>query len=142
MQGRYDEAERLTEECERATRQNDIHSQILWRSTRAKVFARRGEHVEAERLAREALGIANGSDFLVAHADALADLSEVLELAGRRGEAVGALEESINLHSAEGQSRRSRCLPGTPRGLARGRHLAAARPGVCAPKSSASLLGR
>ena len=42
MQGRYDEAERLTKECERATRQNDIHSQILWRSTRAKVLARRG----------------------------------------------------------------------------------------------------
>jgi DNA-binding SARP family transcriptional activator/tetratricopeptide (TPR) repeat protein len=102
LQGGYDQAERLTEECERAARQNDIHSQILWRSTRAKVFARRGEHAEATRLAREALGIAEGSDFLLAHADACADLSEVLELAGRRGEAVRALEEAIDLHVQKG----------------------------------------
>jgi DNA-binding SARP family transcriptional activator/tetratricopeptide (TPR) repeat protein len=102
LQGRYDEAERLTEECERATRQNDIHSGILWRSTRAKVFARRGDHTEAERLAREAIEIAEGSDFLLAHADALADLSEVHELAGRKSECVLALEQAIGLHMQKG----------------------------------------
>jgi ATP/maltotriose-dependent transcriptional regulator MalT len=102
LQGRYDEAERLTEECERASRPNDMYSQILWRSTRAKVIARRGEHTAAERLAREAVGIAEGSDFVVARAEALADLGEVLELAGRSGEAGRALEEAIELHLEKG----------------------------------------
>ncbi len=102
LQGRYDEAERLTEECDRASRPNDIHSQILWRSTRAKVLARRGEHAAAERLAQEALGIAEGSDFLIAHAEARADFGEVLDLAGRRSEGGRALEEAIELHLEKG----------------------------------------
>jgi tetratricopeptide (TPR) repeat protein len=102
LQGRYDEARRLTEECERATRANDIHSQILWRSTRAKTFARSGEHDEAERLARDALAIAESSDFLLAHADALSDLSEVLELAGHDRDAAEALSQSIELHERKG----------------------------------------
>ena len=43
LQGRYDEAEQLTRECEEASRPNDVHSQILWRSIRAKVLARKGD---------------------------------------------------------------------------------------------------
>src|SRR5206468_7344945 len=33
MQGRYDEAEQLTYECEAAARANDVHSGVIWRST-------------------------------------------------------------------------------------------------------------
>ena len=40
-QGRYDEAEQLTRECEEACRPNDVHSHVMWRATRAKVLARR-----------------------------------------------------------------------------------------------------
>src|SRR5439155_26590966 len=43
MQGRYDEAEQLTRECEEAARRNDVHSQVHWRATRATVNPRRGE---------------------------------------------------------------------------------------------------
>jgi len=102
MQGRDDEAEALTRECEEASRSNDIHSHILWRSTRAKVLARRGDVAAAETLAREAVAFASGSDFLVAHADALADLAEVLEVAGRRDEGVRALRSAIDLHERKG----------------------------------------
>ena len=82
LQARYDEAEQLTRECEDATRANDIHSDILWRSTRAKTLAQRGEFEAAEQLGTEALAIASTSDFHQAHADALMDLAEVLALAG------------------------------------------------------------
>ena len=102
MQGRDDEAEALTRECEEAAWSNDIHSFILWRTTRAKVLARRGEVAAAETLAREAVAFAAGSDFLVAHADSLGDLAEVLELAGRRHEAVHALRSAIELHERKG----------------------------------------
>jgi hypothetical protein len=102
LQGRYDEAERLTEECERAARPNDIHSQILWRSTRAKVFARRQAFDEAERLAREAIEFAESSDFLLAHAAALADLGEVLELMGREEEADRTLIDAAALYERKG----------------------------------------
>jgi tetratricopeptide (TPR) repeat protein len=102
LQGRYEEAERLTEDCERASRPNDVHSRIQWRSIRAKAVARQGDLDRAELLAREAVAIAEGSDFLLAHADALADLGEVLEVAGRIGEAAEALEAAVSVHEQKG----------------------------------------
>jgi tetratricopeptide (TPR) repeat protein len=102
MQGRYDEAEELTGECERASRPNDIHSQTLWRSIRAKTLARRGELDEARRLGRDAVEFAATSDFLLAHADALSDLGEVYEVAGERQEAIRALEGAIELYERKG----------------------------------------
>ena len=102
LQGRYEEAERLTEECEEAVRSNDIHSHVIWRSTRAKILARRGDFGAAEQLARAAVAFAGTSDFLLAHADAFADLGEVLELAGRREEAAKAHRSAIALHERKG----------------------------------------
>jgi tetratricopeptide (TPR) repeat protein len=104
VQGRYDEAELLTEECERASSPNDVHSQILWRSTRAKVFARRDSFEVAEALAREAVFLAEASDFVLSHADALLDLAEVLHLAGRPGEARPAIEAAITLFEQKGNA--------------------------------------
>jgi predicted ATPase len=101
-QGRYDEAERLTRECEAASRRNDVHSQINWRATRAMVLARRGAFDEAERLAREAVAYAEGTDFLLAHAEALEHLGEVLELAGDRSGAHDALVAAVRLHEQKG----------------------------------------
>jgi tetratricopeptide (TPR) repeat protein len=101
-QGRYDEAEELAREAERSTRPNDVHSHIVWRGTRAKVLARRGELEAAEKLAREAVEYAEASDFLHSHADALTDLAEVLVLAGRRDEAVSTIETAMGLHEQKG----------------------------------------
>jgi DNA-binding SARP family transcriptional activator len=101
-QGKYDEAEHMTRECEAASRANDVHSHILWRSIRAKVFARRRAFVEAERLGREAVAIAETGDFLLAHGDSVADLAEVLELAGRREEAAAMLRRAIDLYESKG----------------------------------------
>ena len=63
-QGRYADAEQMTRECEAASRPNDVHSQILWRSIRAKALARRSEIDDALRLAFEAVALAQESDFL------------------------------------------------------------------------------
>jgi hypothetical protein len=63
---------------------------------------RKGDLSEAERLARSAVAIASAVEYLDAHARAVADLGEVLRLAGRPGEAAAALEEAIGLYEAKG----------------------------------------
>ena len=64
--------------------------------------ARRGEHAEAERLAREAVAICDETDMLDAQGDAYADLAEVLLLAGRAEEAAEALEQALARYERKG----------------------------------------
>ncbi|HUK93948.1 MAG TPA: adenylate/guanylate cyclase domain-containing protein [Gaiellaceae bacterium] len=92
--GEYDEAERFSRASEAAAARDDMISHVLWRSTRAKVEAERGNCEEAEALAREAVGIAEATDLLNTQGDALSDLAEVLSLAGRRDEAVKAFTDA------------------------------------------------
>jgi len=101
-QGAYDEAERFSRAGEAAAATHDVSSQVLWRSARAKVAARRGNLEEAEALAREAVGIGEASDLLNTQGDALSDLAEVLALAGRRVEALTALEEAAGRYERKG----------------------------------------
>jgi DNA-binding SARP family transcriptional activator/class 3 adenylate cyclase len=102
VQGRYDEAERLTRESEEAARPNDIHSHILWRTTRSQVLAQRGDLESAEALALEAVAFASESDFLDSHADALMNLTELRVLAGRHQEAAAHAEEALRLYEQKG----------------------------------------
>ena len=98
----YEQAGELTREAEEAAAANDVHCQIHWRATRAKVIARQGHLESAEQLAREAVAFAAPSDFLCSHGDALADLAEVLVLAGRAREAIDPLCEAIALYGRKG----------------------------------------
>ena len=101
-QGRYGEADALVAEAADAARPNDVHTQIVWRSTRAKILARRGDLEAAESLAREAVGFAAGGDFLHSHAEALMDLAEVLELAGDHDEGAEAARAAAALWERKG----------------------------------------
>ncbi len=93
VQGRDEEALQLTERWppERLTVPEDADAQVGWRRVRAKLLARRGDFEEAERLGREATAIASGTDYLDLHAQALADLAEVLRLAGKPEESAAAV---------------------------------------------------
>jgi hypothetical protein len=64
------------------------------------VLARRGELEKGERLAREAVTLAEETDMLNAHAGALIDLSEVLTLAGLNAQA--ELEQALALYERKG----------------------------------------
>ena len=75
---------------------------MLWRPVRAKVLARRGEHAEAERLAREALAIGEATDDLNGQGDTYADLAEVLLLAGKPDEATATLEQALERYKRKG----------------------------------------
>ncbi|HUK94258.1 MAG TPA: adenylate/guanylate cyclase domain-containing protein, partial [Gaiellaceae bacterium] len=95
-QGELDEAERFSRVSEDTAAREDVFSQVLWRSARGKIRARRGELAEAEALAREAVALAEKTDMLNTQGDTLAHLGEVLALAGRGDEAVSVLEQAAS----------------------------------------------
>ena len=101
-QGRYEEAEELTQRSERAAHLNDVHAQITWRHVRAKSLARRGELDAAERLTEQAIAYAADSDFLNPYGDALLDRAEVLDLSGRPQDGIPAVEQAIRLFEQKG----------------------------------------
>jgi tetratricopeptide (TPR) repeat protein len=100
--GKHEEAERFSRESEDAAAPDDVLSQVLWRTARAKICARAGDLEQAEALAREAVRLAEPTDLVSTRADALSDLAEVLALAERRDEAVAVLEEAGGLYAAKG----------------------------------------
>jgi DNA-binding SARP family transcriptional activator len=117
-QGRYAEAEELTITSNEAAGVDDMVSQIGWRCVRAPVLARRGKRDEAERIAREALALADETEFLEMRADARVALAEVLGLAERPDESARALAEAAELYEAKGivvLATRTRALLEAPR---------------------------
>ena len=101
-QGRDEEALRYTKEGERAAAPDDLMSQYLWRSVRAKVLARGGERKPAEKLAREAVALADSTEHLDLRGTVHLALAEVLRLAGRMSEASAEAQESLRLHEEKG----------------------------------------
>lgn len=95
----YDEAEPLARLGRELGSEEEFSSQMLWRQVQARVHADRGEHVQAERLAREAVAIGEGTDALNFQGAALCDLAEVLAVAGRADEAAAALEQAFDRYT-------------------------------------------
>jgi tetratricopeptide (TPR) repeat protein len=92
---RLEEAEAWAGRAAELGASDDAQTGLLWRQVRAKVLARRGDHAEAERLAHEAIAIADATDFLNGQGDGYADLAEVLLLGGKRVDAAAALEQAL-----------------------------------------------
>jgi ATP/maltotriose-dependent transcriptional regulator MalT len=103
-QGKLDEAERFTEVSEDAASADDVASQIAWRSTRARILARRGAFPQAESLARQALALAEETDFLNMHADVLMALAEVLRLEALEDEAGECVQRALELYERKGNT--------------------------------------
>lgn len=101
-QGRDKEAEEFASVSARLAAHGDVLSQILWRSIRARVLSRRAQMHEAEALAREAVALAQATDFINYRADALLDLSQVLKASQRVDEAVTSASEGLHLYQLKG----------------------------------------
>ncbi len=100
--GAVDEADRFSRASEEAAAADDLISQILWRSSRAKVLANRGEVERAIELARDAVGLAHSTDFPNTQGDALLDLARILAFAGRGDEAREVAHEAARRFAAKG----------------------------------------
>ncbi len=101
-QGRLSEAEALALTVRAGAAPDDADAQALWRSVIARVFASRSEADAAVALAEEVVELRRETEWPSELAEALADQSEVLRLAGRRQEARVALDEALELVGRKG----------------------------------------
>ena len=101
-QGRVDEAEEASRHAQELADEDDIASTTLWRTVQAKVLASKGNCDGALVLVGEAVDLLKRTDSVVAQAETLVDLAEVLRLAGRQKDAEGAIESATALFEAKG----------------------------------------
>ena len=101
-QGRPDEAATYADIARELTDEDDVLSQVSWRTAKAKVLAAAGDGDTAVKLATEAVSIASGTEGIELQADALLDLSEVLRILGRTNEQGPHLREALALYQQKG----------------------------------------
>jgi class 3 adenylate cyclase/tetratricopeptide (TPR) repeat protein len=97
-----DEAWRYATNARETSSPDDIASQGRSREIQARVLSSRGQHAEAEQLAREAVTIMGRTDYLALHADALVHLAHVLHAAGKGNEALRAAGKAAALYDQKG----------------------------------------
>jgi class 3 adenylate cyclase/tetratricopeptide (TPR) repeat protein len=111
--GRHDEARQFSEASEAKAADDDIASQILWRTAKAKTLAHDGDFEAAASIAREAVAIADDTDLLFGRGEAWTTLGTVLAASKREVEARNALRKAIDVHEAKqdvASLRRARAL--------------------------------
>ena len=114
-QERVDEAGAFAGISREIAAEDDVVTQVVWRSVSGKVLSRRGRHAEGEAMCREAVGLIEVTDDLSTHAGARVDLAEALWMAGREAESRAELLRAVDLYDAKGNAvagRRARALIG------------------------------
>ena len=102
--GRDEEAWAMTERAEQASAADDVITQMLVLQVRAKILSRRGDHAEAERLARSAVAWGDPTDALEVKARSHLDLALVLAAAGKRVEGLAALDAAQAFFAEKGHT--------------------------------------
>ncbi len=95
------EADELCTESERLAG-HALKASIAWRTLRAQLLSRRGDHDEARRVAEAAVTLAERTDALVDHGDACLALATVLDAAGDAAGARAAAERAVDLYERKG----------------------------------------
>jgi tetratricopeptide (TPR) repeat protein len=101
---RFDDAWAFTETAKDAAAADDLSAQMIWRTVRARLLARRGEMADAERMGAEAVDLAERTDWLTDHADALLSQAQVFRMAANRKAAADALESAVALYTRKGNT--------------------------------------
>jgi len=100
--GQDEEAVRWAQIGLRDSNVDDQDSQAPGRAILARVRARMGDHVQAERLAREAVEMMDRTDSLSEIAKMHSDLAEVLLAAAKRDEAVAEFRHALETYRRKG----------------------------------------
>ena len=90
-------------------------TQVRLRAGRAKLLARRGNSVDADVVARDAVALAAQTEYIDLRGDSLLALGEVLQLAGRSSEGGEAMRGALALWEAKGNVGPGRQDPRAPR---------------------------
>ena len=101
-QGRLEDAQTFARICEEHAPPDDLTSQVLWRSVRAKVLAQQGRAEDAEILIHDAVQMMRTTDWLDGLGLALIDQAEVLELAGKIEAARDVAQQAVNTFERKG----------------------------------------
>ena len=101
--GQRREAADLCEAAAAAAANDDILTQVIWRSVQAKILAHDARCDEALSLAHEAIELVAPTDLLSHHGDGMLDLAEVLRTCGSsKDECVRAAEAGLRLYESKG----------------------------------------
>jgi class 3 adenylate cyclase/tetratricopeptide (TPR) repeat protein len=95
--GRDEEASDVLDLVAEIAQADDVEPQLRLLHLRARLLARRGDLVEAERLAREGVALAATTDYLDLNASAQLALAEVLRASGAPGE-IEALRAALDYY--------------------------------------------
>lgn len=79
-----------------------LKASIAWRTLRARLLSRGGQHDAARRMAESAVALAERTDALVDHGDACLALARVLDAASDEAGARGAAERAAGLYERKG----------------------------------------
>jgi predicted ATPase len=101
-QRRDDEAARFAKIAATLATADDLVPQVLCRSVRAKVLARRGELDRAEELAREAAALVESTDFADLQALTFLSLAEVLESTAKTEESALLIDRAQEIYMKKG----------------------------------------
>jgi class 3 adenylate cyclase/tetratricopeptide (TPR) repeat protein len=102
LQDRVDEAEKFLDVTLEIGDPDDAELQVLLRSTKARLAARRGRAADAAALAAEAVALAAETSDLRLRADALRELGVAKADSGQPDEAGGPLSEALRLYEEKG----------------------------------------
>jgi predicted ATPase/DNA-binding SARP family transcriptional activator len=96
--GRLSEAHQLTEEAEELAAADDLEAQAMWRATRAKILAQRGQFTAARQLAGQAEALIAPTTSAHLQAEVQVAKAEVAKLAGAPAEAAASLRQALHIY--------------------------------------------
>jgi class 3 adenylate cyclase/tetratricopeptide (TPR) repeat protein len=109
-QGRFDEAAEAAHRSRETSATDDPIGEAGWRASLARAHAHAGRIEEAEVLAAEAVEIVSSTEHLLEQADAYRALADVLEVAGKRDQAVVAAGRAVECYRRKGVTDEARPL--------------------------------
>jgi hypothetical protein len=129
--GAHAEASEFAELAATNAGPDDIEANILWRSARAKLAARRREHQAAHEQGSSAVELAEATDDLNLRGDTLMSVATVARLSGRTEESARCIRWALNLYEDKqnlvSAGRARRALGQLARTAANSRRTSAAR---------------
>jgi tetratricopeptide (TPR) repeat protein len=99
---RFTEATELIAISQEVAADEDTSAQVICLGLSARILADRGRHAEAVDLAFSAVALAEQTDQLSPHADALLELAQALAASGRTFEAHDAAAQALELYQRKG----------------------------------------